>query len=564
MTARLLLALAAFLLLFGKNEIIATPARETDVQELDHYGGCSQVSIPGGRTSYFHLARLGHRVVLVTPEGHAFWVMAVYGLDQTDGGSTYQKAVQSKYPNNAVWAQQSVRRLRSWGFNTIGEYYAVGSRDVLPVPTYHQPPNKEKMPFIRFIRPAAWCLNAPHLVKNLYAGTDPTIFFTGRSFPDVFDPNWVSCVNQIGPNSAGEFQPPLSQAEPWMIGTTADDADDLYGFASGPDTKNHGIPPHLGWIAAVSAPMRSVDGTVKPVYAKQAWQQYLQGKYKAITTLNAAWGSSYTTFGSDGGWPYGSGLMDENGRKKHAWLGTNELANGANANCLADLDNFLYQIAVEYFKPVQHSVKTAFPHHLIFGPASINGDTRPQVLQAEGQFVDVVETWADPSRQQSLVRAYQVSGKPLLAWTTLTSQRSSAANGGAPWGSGTDTGDYDYSTQNLRGSAYPRVFEQYWKTLGTDGISPIIGLDWWEWTDKTMQGENMNFGLVTNLDNAYDGTEDRVLPGKDAWAYTTGGEARAYGDFLSDVSRSNRSACRRLKDEVSGGAKQISSIQGDK
>ena len=59
-------------------------------------------------------------------------------------------------------------------------------------------------------------------------------------------------------------------------------------------------------------------------------------------TLNAAWGSNYSTFESAGGWRIGSGLMDENGRNT-AWLGlTDGTLRGATAGVTADLDAFLF------------------------------------------------------------------------------------------------------------------------------------------------------------------------------------------------------------------------------
>ncbi len=199
----------------GEARLPLTHPRESPVSKLDPHGGCSEVTIAGARSTVFHLGRLGHRIVLVTPEGHAFWMLAAYSVDLSDGGLAYETAVHEKYGNSAVWARQSVRRLRSWGFNVIGEYSRGGESSVLPLSTYNNPPNSEKMPFIRFIRPAAWCA-----VKNLYKGTDPSVSATGRSFPDVFDPDWVPCVNKIGEIGASEFTPALSRTESWMIGTT--------------------------------------------------------------------------------------------------------------------------------------------------------------------------------------------------------------------------------------------------------------------------------------------------------------------------------------------------------
>ena len=49
----------------------------------------------------------------------------------------------------------------------------------------------------------------------------------------------------------------------------------------------------------------------------------------------------------------------------------------------------------------------------------------------------------------------------------------------------------------------------------------------------------MNFGLVDQWDNAYDGQEDRVVGGTDAWGHPTGNSPRNHGDFLSAVKQAN-------------------------
>jgi hypothetical protein len=67
-----------------------------------------------------------------------------------------------------------------------------------------------------------------------------------------------------------------------------------------------------------------------------------------------------------------------------------------------------------------------------------------------------------------------------------------------------------------------------------------MGIDWWEWVDKVVGGENMNFGLVTIRDNAYDGKE----------AVATNGERQDHGDFMTAVAAANQAVVTVLRTQL--------------
>jgi hypothetical protein len=73
-----------------------------------------------------------------------------------------------------------------------------------------------------------------------------------------------------------------------------------------------------------------------------------------------------------------------------------------------------------------------------------------------------------------------------------------------------------------------------------------MGQDWWEWADKVVGGEDMNFGLVSQYDNAYDGREDQIAVGADSWGYATGNEPHNHGDFLDSVLSENLTVLRAI------------------
>ncbi len=538
-------------------------------QPLDQYGGLINAVSPDGATGFFRIERTASgRWNLVTPVGHYMWLLSVYALnDRMDGGSNYTNVTLSKYPSSSVWASQAVSRLKSWGFNAIGPYYALGGHNVLPVSTYNSPPNPHKMPFLRQIDFSYWCLkSATYLTKNVYNGTNPAIFSVARDFPDVFDRQWTSCANHFGANGGdGLFTPKLTPTEQWMIGTWIGDSDYLFGFGKGPNSPE-GSHPHLGWVTAIINPNQTTGPggdlgnkftyTDTVVHTKQQWQTYISGKYSSVSALNSAWGSNYTTFGSAGGWPKsttgGTGLMDEDGSSP--WLGNGSAGNitGGNTNAATDMDNFLSQIADQYFSVARTACKTPYPNHLVFGPGVLNAQTWTQVLQKAGQYLDVVEVFTNPLYVSNLNNAYNVGGKPLLAYTILeapSDSEATATNLGAPSAACEITNNntsYNYTTQPLRGTCYQQLLDRYRTTQGSDLTYPVIGLNWWAWVDKVVGGENNNFGLVSQYDNAYDGLEDQVALGADSWGYTTGSEPHNHGDFLDAAMQENLKTLRTL------------------
>jgi hypothetical protein len=75
----------------------------------------------------------------------------------------------------------------------------------------------------------------------------------------------------------------------------------------------------------------------------------------------------------------------------------------------------------------------------------------------------------------------------------------------------------------------------------TAGNFPYIGMIWYNYTDSS--SDNLNWGLATHLDNAYDGHEavTATVPcAAPLSKYNCGGEKRNYGDVISWVAKANR------------------------
>lgn len=536
---------------------------------LDKYGGLADAPVAGGATGYFRVAKVGNRWELVTPAGNAFFMLGVYNISgdthKDELGGTYDSRAITKYGDRDInWGPQQVRRLRSWGFNSVGPY---SIRWVLPTasidnwPGDHTQP--EKVPMVGLVNPSLYSLRnlnnwASGPVKDIVYGTDS--HFTGyrSTFPDVFDPNFEQFLDNqlkdvVGSDGSGN--------SPWLIGWMVDDTDYLNGFGAGPDFTT--IPEagnnnrHLGWIALVTAPTQASNSVQKvsykdaKVYTKYALQDFLEKRYGTIAALNAAWGSNYSTFDSDGGWPTGKGLLDEDGRHT-GWVGTDPVnLSDANPTLKKDLDDFLYVLASRYFQVCRDRVKANSPNTLYFGPTVVGSwgtPARRQVLQAAGQYVDVLNTNLDVTDQARLDFVAQYLGdKPLAFWEGRKANPDSAL-----W-------RYSCSgcsqTQAERGQYYQNRVAAYLQAVATPtGAKPSVGFIWWEFHDN--YGEKADWGLVSLEDNAYNGKEDVVAGGKpgvpgsarckDAWGYSCGAEERDYGDFLSSVWDTNINALKSL------------------
>lgn len=516
-------------------------------QNLDQYGGYRDLPAPGGATGFFRVEKMGTRWVFVTPDGNAFWMRGVYNVDVSihvdDLGGTYRNRVIAKYGDADLrWAPQQNRRLKSWGFNALSEYSINWTLPWVTVSDPRWPGNAQpvKMPAIPFPLLAASYSQtnlfnyASGPVKEIYWAMDG--HFTGYrgQFPDVFDPNFDLWVN--GRVASSEYV--QAAASPWLLGISSDDTDYLTGFGPGIDFNSNGHQhPHLGYVTLLtpptqtSNPNRGVIYTDTKVYIKYALRDFLQAKYGAIGALNTAWSSTYTTFDSDGGWPNGRGLLDENG--KGAWVGTDsEGLSNANTNVRADLDDFLYEIAKRYFSVYRTRIKERYPNTLYLGSTTIGGwgaPPRRQILKAAGQYLDVIRTTYDGEQARLDFIAQHAGDKPLTTWLGAVANPDSAffryPNGGQ---------SNMFESQEQRGVYYRDSINSYLNaTAAPTGVKPFIGIQWWEFHDNW--AEKANWGLVTLSDNAYDGQGATIAAGTDAWGYPTGGEERNYGDFLGAV-----------------------------
>ncbi len=550
---RLVLALSAVLFWMPPEDPVQKrlpPFAPECPAQLDSYGGIRGTH--EAATGYFHTAKVGSRWLFITPQGSVMWMLGVFDVDapdsRDDGGDSYAARIARKYPDKFTWGSQAARRLKSWGFNTLGEY---STWYVLPSKSpYMDWSNPEKLPFVAIIKPSYYSLrDAQSPVKDLVSATDPEILsgWRGSTIPDVFDPAFDSAVAK----AVGGLTPGVLTS-PWLVGIASDDSDELYGFGPGPDIPAVRLHPHLGWVVLAGNFQQAANEKLSlrysdpRVFSKFALRDLLRTRYGSIQALNAAWGSSYTTWDSDGGWPYGKGWLDESGRNR--WIGRDANLGAAAPAVVADLDEFLGQFASRYFSVCRARIHEMSPHALVFGPATLNGWgglTRKPILQAAGKYLDVLQVALTSQRALDLTAQY-AGDLPMVTWEGMSANADSAlwrytdSSEGAP----------ALLTQFDRGQTYAARAAFLAQARTPSGTQPVAGLKFWAYTDSW--SEKRNWGLVTLRDNPYDGTQAVPAPGTDRWGFSTGGEERNYGDFLSGVTQANLRAQQVVWDELRG------------
>ncbi len=539
---------------------------DSGAMRRDRFGGI-QIPLAKG-TGFFRVLKYNHRWVFVTPEGHPFWLKAVYN---TVGAAISSSTIQSKYGGDSnLWATQRNRRILSWGFNALGE---LASTRGLPVGVHGgRNGSSPQLPFILMLGAAGdamnnWkLLNLPGPLKDIMGGVPKSAYNGWRaSFPDVFDPNYsLACARAVAYWSeaiTGGFAD-----KPWVIGITLDDADYLFGFKSRPGAPVNSYP-HNGWLIAVAnfrypsaQDLHTQNPSDSKLYTKYAWTDFLRQKYNNdIGALNQAWRTNgfYTSFDDAGGYGVGTGVIDEDGRHA-AWMGSmvDPYKNtGATPAVQADLDSFLYQYTKHYTQVAVDAIRAVDKNHLIFGPAAINNygaKARDQVLLGlRDGGVQVFQFNYDPvfsTMAGSMVennQSYDLTGIPAYIWYSVTAQADSAM-AARP----TIYAQPNFPTQAARGQHYANVdIPNFLKARGANGDYYVMGFDWWELVDNP--GEGVNWGLITVHDNAYDGREDVIAMGTDAEGFSIGGEGANYADFISFVRITNFGIDETLSKELS-------------
>jgi hypothetical protein len=572
---------------------------------------------------------------------------------------------------NATFAPQQVLRFKGWGLNTttsgFGLTYAQPQNNYSNASLHwslpdHSNPQKINTFFTTFTSELSLGAVAGQAAINFFHGYDsnkPGDWYTAYHFADVYSDWWYAflstAANQV-PSTPGEF--------PWLLGWQQDQTDDTPGFGRGEDfAAGGGIPAHDAYAALASAPYQAFGNGIgrhnyHVLYAGQAndtcsglgtfpsgtnctkkqMVTYLRTEYGTIAALNAAWGSSYSSFfsaatrytgetvgtgsgpftytvahppisrgsvvikvngtptcGDDVGGTIGptgsctgssatdystgtisigsitsgtvtvdytsngwgpecssTALEDEDGRHT-SWLGTTANYPNKNSSGTAayrnDLHGFLLQFATYYWQKGEQALKSFAPHTLNlseYGVGNWEIPARPEVYQGAASYVDVIggniAFGMRTGSYSSLSLGYQcplnytmaqcvfnyLGDKPIFIWTGHYANPDSAyvglfaqdASGGQFPGFATQTQRGQYLQSNA-------VFNTL--TNPNTGTYPFVGYTWWGYQDSNLQ--KYNWGLISNQDNEYDGSQATSTPGTFTIGNSTYAKFAERGDF---------------------------------
>jgi len=399
------------------------------------------VSLPGDATARYYLKAVVQEDFQVPPV-----------LSQTYERAELGEWIAKKYgPGDyyGKWAGAMTQRLRSWGFNVAGLYSprytacAAGLADRLPVePTWAL---------------GGWATrkDRPYHAKNVYAGAvfppgSKNLLWQGLQ-PDVFDPQFRKAYLELVVQQA-------AARDAWSWALIPEEADYLFGI----DSLTH---DHMGYVVLSQDPYHpraNRDGQKiifddPRFYAKYALRDSLRHLYRvpgkeltpfaprsavpcynyarqpggpelaALQNLNAAWGTSYTTWDTSSGdvvqgtnaWGTGTGFMDENGK---SILAPDVLSVGfdksftdpAHPAIRKDMDAFVELFAARYGTILQEAFAQV-AHPILLLPVYNGPDF---VYKALAPYVDGF--WVNVSDPKDTLRIYNAGHKPLVVGDYLT------------------------------------------------------------------------------------------------------------------------------------------------
>lgn len=449
----------------GVKQLEETAAFQPD-PKLDTYGGLagSGETYNLKKTGFFRTAKAGDRHVLVTPEGNAFFQLAVCGITNTDDYTTvrgrekvyewippqddmYKGVWRPNTPGAASfyianwirkfgkpydkeeWVTQAVKRLKSWGFNSAGAFSgAPAAFDALNFPN------------VSFL-PLAAGDGIAHLPDRVGA----------QSVIDPFVPGTEAALDKrFAEKVAPRAQDPL-----------------LIGYFLGNEQHFELLPK---MVPAYKA---------SKVAAKARLVEMLKEKYgNDITKFNAAWTPAKP-------------FSDFEAIKEEPLF----IRSQAGA---ADMKAF-YELYLEaYFSMVERVFRKHDPNHLLIGSRLTpgTGNNEPAV-RISSRYTDVnsINYYSYAIEEGFLKKFHQWSGgKPIIFSEWYYSATDRGLNGGK-----------EVKNQTERAQGYRNYIER------AAALPFVVGSQWFIYMDQSitgrffegLNGEGANTGLVDVTDRPY-------------------------------------------------------------
>ncbi len=357
---------------------------------------------------------------------------------------------QKKYPSKSVWEEETINRLKTWGFNMLG----AGSESDL---------QHRGLIHTRFLSMGE---SLCHRMETDEYNILVTRGCPCSSFPNVFHPDFEAYCRYIARRSCTPYRD-----DPWLLGYFIDN--------------------ELAWWGQGALDTGLVDAILRKDAthsAKIALRDFLRETAKGeITTFNETWGTRITD------WDEALSLQSL----------PNATETQREIKC-----RFLRMAADRYFSCSARAIRAADPNHMILGARFAGtGGAHPTVWEAAASFCDIVTfncyPWADldqgvvymssqPSSEGAahhFTTFYNRIKRPIL----LTEWSFPALDAGLP---STNGAGQRFRTQAERTDA-TQLF-----ALTLLSLPFMIGYDYFMWVDEPALGiskafpENSNYGLV--------------------------------------------------------------------
>ncbi|MFC6646517.1 hypothetical protein ACFQBQ_13150 [Granulicella cerasi] len=367
--------------------------------------------------------------------------------------------LQRKYGSSFIsqWNLSSVNRLYAWGFNTMGDFSD-------PVMERTIGSSGQKIPYTIKV-----LINHAADYNNITVPV--TGFGRGGAMPDPWDSNFEAAVEaemNLTLNTDTNDSPSLITNDPYMLGYFVDNempwTNAPYASTAASDGSDD-----LNYFPLVYGVIETANAN-QP--AKVAFANIMGGQYTTIANMNAAWGTSYTSF--------------------------TDFRNHTNVPPMtpamrADFSNFLRRYAEKYYILVAQAVHAVDTNHLYLG--SKYSVFTPEVVKACSEFADVIsfDTYASTLTAANYPTTLSTMNKPSIV---------AEYHFGAPDRGGFNGGLAPVATQTQRGVAY----DQYLRSVYANPL--FIGAQWYQYQDEMItgrqsDGENYPIGFVTITDKVY-------------------------------------------------------------
>ena len=375
---------------------------------------------PGGR---FRLEKTGETWWLVTPEGRPFWSV---GTD----------AHGFKRPAEGERMTEAMRRI---GFNSLGGWSNVWRWG----PINDRMSSEEPPPFAAFV-----ALETSGLPESCARLVDPAEKAGpgDHAFPDPFDPAFEPEYRKMAADIAS-----ACAGKKWLA----------------------------GWFIDNERDHDRLDRKVWSGHAGKVFRSRLEKRYGKIGKLNAAWGSSFSTF-------------DDLAAKKPV----SALREG---RMYEDCREFTREIVNKFVDIAVRAVREADPGALVFSNRFMLGgvedtlDYLGQYAPCDGIAVNIYPSnrspGIDPDQRAILERIHRLSGKPVLIgeWSVPALDSRLYDNPDGLDFSFPDT--VDTQTQRARQAAC--VLTDFYN------LPFIVGAHWFTWSDFDSPKRQANRGLFT-------------------------------------------------------------------